>query len=33
MTARFDRAAWVLAPDVLRLNHGCFGALATVVRF
>ena len=33
MSALFDRAAWGLALDVLHLNQGSFGAVATVVRF
>jgi isopenicillin-N epimerase len=28
----FDSAAWALAPDVLHLNHGSFGAVPNVVR-
>jgi len=32
MTALSDRAAWGLAPDVLHLNHGSFGAVPNVVR-
>jgi isopenicillin-N epimerase len=32
MTALLDRAAWGLAPDVLHLNHGSFGAVPNVVR-
>jgi isopenicillin-N epimerase len=28
----FDRAAWTLAPDILHLNHGSFGAVPIVVR-
>ncbi|MGA7987046.1 MAG: aminotransferase class V-fold PLP-dependent enzyme [Candidatus Dormiibacterota bacterium] len=32
MTDLFDRAAWGLAPDVLHLNHGSFGAVPNVVR-
>jgi isopenicillin-N epimerase len=28
----FDREAWSLAPDVLHLNHGSFGAVPHVVR-
>jgi isopenicillin-N epimerase len=32
MTDLYDRAAWTLAPDVLHLNHGSFGAVPKVVR-
>lgn len=32
MTAMFDRAAWGIAPDVLHLNHGSYGAVPNVVR-
>jgi isopenicillin-N epimerase len=32
MTDLFDRAAWKLAPDVLHLNHGSFGAVPNLVR-
>jgi isopenicillin-N epimerase len=32
MNDLFDRAAWRLAPDVLHLNHGSFGAVPNVVR-
>jgi isopenicillin-N epimerase len=32
VTDLFDRAEWALAPNVLHLNHGSFGAVTNVVR-
>src|SRR5580704_14817850 len=32
VTDLFDRAEWALAPDVLHLNHGSFGAVTNEVR-
>jgi len=32
MTNLFNRSEWALAPDVLHLNHGSFGAVPKLVR-